>query len=333
MGQNHLRVLRSFAGNGVSVAAAVDPDAAKRERVLQGMPEARGYASLEEALASEQLDFACIASPIEHLADTATCAVQAGLHVLVEKPMAVDRAQAQRLIAQTWNPSQVFAVGLVERCNPAVRALKERLAAGQIGHVLQMHARRLSPFPNRTAMAGVVADLATHDIDVMRYLTGAEIERVYAETASVAGDSREDLVCATMRFDNGMTGLLESNWITPTKVRQLAVTGDRGMFIVDYLTQDLTFFEHPTKANVWSPLAGLRGGGEGDMIRYAINRSEPLRNEWEGFLEAASRGGGPPATSEDGLAAVSVAEAIRLSGERLEPVAPERHRSVEISLT
>jgi UDP-N-acetylglucosamine 3-dehydrogenase len=332
MGQNHLRVLSSFAGDGVSVAAAVDPDAARRERVLQGLAGARGYASLEEALASEQLDFACIATPIGHLADAATCALQAGLHVLVEKPMAADRAQAERLIAQTCSPSQVFAVGLVERCNPAVRALKERLVAGQIGHVLQMHARRLSPFPSRAAMAGVAADLATHDIDVMRYLTGAEIERVYAETASAVGDSGEDLVCATMRFDNGMTGLLESNWISPTKVRQLAVTGDRGMFVVDYLTQDLTFFGHPTKANVWSPLAGLRGGGEGDMIRYALNRSEPLRNEWEGFLAAASNGAGPPATSEDGLAAVSVAEAIRLSGELLEPVVPERQRPAEISL-
>jgi predicted dehydrogenase len=332
MGQNHLRVLGSFASDGVSVAAVVDPDAVKRERVLQGLREARGYASLEEALGSEQLDFACIATPIGHLADAATCAVQAGLHVLVEKPMAADRAQAERLVAHTSNPSQVLAVGLVERCNPAVRALKERLAAGQIGHVLQMHARRLSPFPSRTAMAGVALDLATHDIDVMRYLTGAEIERVYAETASAVGDLGEDLVCATMRFDNGMTGLLEANWISPTKVRQLTVTGDRGMFVVDYLTQDLTFFEHPTKANVWSPLAGLRGGGEGDMIRYAINRSEPLRNEWEGFLAAASSGRRPPATTEDGLAAVSVAEAIRLSGGRLEPVVPERRRPVEISV-
>jgi UDP-N-acetylglucosamine 3-dehydrogenase len=238
--------------------------------------------------------------------------------------MAVDCAQAEQLIAPTRSRQQVFAVGLIERCNPAVRALKERLMAGQVGDVLQMHARRLSPFPNRAARAGVALDLATHDIDVMRYLTGAEIERVYAETASRAADNGEDLVCATMRFDNGMTGLLESNWISPTKVRQLTVTGDRGMFVVDYLTQDLTFFEHPTKANVWEPLAGLRGGGEGDMIRYAINRCEPLRVEWEGFFAAASSGRRPLATREDGCAALSVAEAIGLSGERLEPVFPRK---------
>jgi predicted dehydrogenase len=103
------------------------------------------------------------------------------------------------------------------------------------------------------------------------------------------------------------------------------------MFVVDYLTQDLTFFEHPTKANVWSPLAELRGEGEGDMIRYALTRSEPLRNEWEGFLAAVSSGGQPPATSEDGLATVSVAEAIRLSCERVEPVAPATQRREVIS--
>jgi UDP-N-acetylglucosamine 3-dehydrogenase len=251
--------------------------------------------------------------------------------VLVEKPMAVDCAQAEQMIARTRARQQVFAVGFVERCNPAVRALKERLTAGQVGAVLQIHARRLSPFPHRAAMAGVALDLATHDIDVMRYLTGAEVERVYAETASGGADDRVDLVCATMRFDNGMLGLLESNWISPTKVRQLTVTGDRGMFVVDYLTQDLTFFEHPTKANVWVPLAGLRGGGEGDMVRYAIDRREPLRVQWEGFFAAASSGGRPLATREDGSAALSVAEAIELSGDRQEPVFP-RKRLAEISV-
>ena len=89
-------------------------------------------------------------------------------------------------------------------------------------------------------------------------------------------------------------GLLETNWMTPTKVRQISVLGERGMLVVDYLTQDLTLYEHPTRATEWDALAGIRGGGEGDMIRFALDRREPLRVQWEQFL-AAVRDGRPGA--------------------------------------
>ena len=151
-----------------------------------------------------------------------------------------------------------------------------------------MHARRLSPFPNRMSMHGVALDLATHDIDVMRYLSGDEVARVFAETARAARRARGPAV-RDLRFDDGTTGLLETNWVTPTKVRQLSVTGEHGMFVLDYLTQDLFFYAHPTTGNEWDALAGMRGGGEGDMMRYALQRREPLRVEWEAFLAAVRR--------------------------------------------
>jgi predicted dehydrogenase len=324
MGQNHLRVLGSLGAFDVSVAAAVDPDRDRRNAALRGLIDCRGYDSLDEALAAEELDFACIAAPVEHLAVAAAAALRAGLHVLVEKPMASSLSEARELLALADTLPQVLMVGLVERCNPAIRALMERLAAGQAGQIMQMHARRLSPFPNRSAMAGVALDLVTHDVDVMRYLSGSEVCRVFAETVAGAGGATEDLVCATMRFENGTTGVVESNWITPTKVRQLTVTGDRGMFVVDYLSQDLTFYEHPTKATKWEPLAGMRGGGEGNMIRYAIERWEPLRVEWESFLTAIRTGRPPLARGEDGYAALSIADAIRASGTRHEVAAPTR---------
>ncbi len=153
-----------------------------------------------------------------------------------------------------------------------------------------MHARRLSPFPNREGSQGVALDLATHDIDVMRYVTGQEVARVSAETATpLSADGHEDLLCATLRFDDDTIGLSETNWMTPTKVRQLTVLGERGMFIVDYLTQDLILYEHhPNKATEWDQLAAIRGGGEGDMIRFALDRREPLAVEWEQFLDAGA---------------------------------------------
>ena len=125
-----------------------------------------------------------------------------------------------------------------------------------------------------------------------------------------SSEHSDDLICAVMRFDSGTTGLLEVNWITPTKVRELSVLGEGGMFVVNYLTQDLTFYEHPTKSTEWDQLAGMHGGGEGDMIRYALERREPLRLQWEAFIDAVGRGGPAPVDGLDGLATLSTARAI-----------------------
>jgi UDP-N-acetylglucosamine 3-dehydrogenase len=156
----------------------------------------------------------------------------------------------------------------------------------------------------------------------MRHITGQEVVRVFAETGERAGDEVEDLVCATLRFEDDSTGLLEVNWLTPTKVRELSVTGERGMFVVDYLTQDLRFFEHPSEAIEWEALGVVRGSDEGDMIRYAIARREPLLVQWEAFLAALREGGAPPVPGREGLAALSIATAIRKAGREHEPVVP-----------
>lgn len=289
---------------------------------MSGRATWRAYDSLDDALEAETLDFAVIATPIAELVPSAVSALRSGLHVLVEKPMAPNADGARLLLDEAERGGRVLMVGLVERCNPAVITLKRKLAEGQAGRILQMHARRLSPFPNRAQMAGVALDLATHDIDVMRYITGAEVDRVFAETASGVGPGDEDLVCATLRFEGGTTGLLETNWITPTKVRQLAVTGERGMFVIDYLTQDLTFYEHPTTPTVWEPLAGMLSGGEGNVIQYAMERREPLQVEWEGFLAAVREEEPAPMSGFDGLATLSTAEAIQESGARHESITP-----------
>jgi predicted dehydrogenase len=185
-----------------------------------------------------------------------------------------------------------------------------------------MHARRLSPFPDRDSIRGVALDLATHDIDVMRYLTGAEVDRLFAETSQRTPDGAEDLLCATLRFENDTNGLLEVNWLTPTKVRELTVTGERGMFHVDYLTQNLYFYENPLQPTEWDALAGIRGPGEGDMVRYALPRREPLRVEWEAFLDALRQGLPAPVTGLDGLAALSTARAIQEAGREHRVVVP-----------
>jgi UDP-N-acetylglucosamine 3-dehydrogenase len=320
MGSHHLRVL--LALDGVEVAAVVDPDPERRAAAEHSRPGLRAYDSLEEALDRERLDFAALAVPVVELPRCAHAVLAAGVHVLVEKPMAPSEEDALAIIKDADSRGLVLGVGHVERFNPAVVALKRKLEQGLIGPIYQMHARRLSPFPDRDSMRGVALDLATHDIDVMRYLTGNEVERVFAETSQRRTDRAEDLLCATLRFEDETTGLLEVNWLTPTKVRELTVTGELGMCQVDYLTQNLLFYEHPVQQTEWDALAGMRGPGEGDMVRYALARREPLRVEWEAFIGALRTGEPPPVSGLDGLAALSTARAIQAAGSTHEAAVP-----------
>jgi predicted dehydrogenase len=320
MGSVHLRVLGQI--DDVEVVAGVDPDPDRRALAARRHPGLQAFATLADAVRHARPDFVCLATPAAALPVLAHEALEAGLPVLVEKPLAPTEEAALAVVRDAEARGLLLAVGHVERCNPAVIAVKEKVDAGVIGGIYQLHARRLSPFPDRDSMLGVSLDLATHDIDVMRYVTGSEVERVFAETARRLHDSAEDLIAATLRFGSGATGLLEVNWLTPTKVRELTVTGEEGTFVLNYLTQELSHYQHPTKRNRWDALASMRGGGEGDMVRYAIERREPLRVEWEAFLAALREQGRPLADGWDGYAAMSTALAIQRAGRAHEVVTP-----------
>jgi UDP-N-acetylglucosamine 3-dehydrogenase len=320
MGMHHLRVLRSVPG--CTVVAVVDPEHERRSRARPAEGTTADHESLSDAIGRHEADFACIAVPVDRLPALAREALEAGLAVLVEKPLAPTETEAEELIEFAEERSLMLSVGHVERFNPAVVALKEKLAQNSLGRIYQLHARRLSPYPDRRHLSGVALDLATHDLDVMRHVTGKEVIRVFAETAQRGGGDVEDLVCASLRFEDDSTGLLEVNWLSPTKVRELTVTGEGGMFVVNYLTQDLRFFEHPRESIEWEALGLVRGSDEGDMIKYAIPRREPLVVQWDAFLGALRAGGAAPVPGREGLAALSIAVAIRKAGREHEPVVP-----------
>ena len=102
--------------------------------------------------------------------------------------------------------------------------------SGELGRVFQIDARRQGPFPARVGDVGVVIDLAVHDVDIMRYVTGAEVSRISAETENRIHSTYEDLLVSLVRLDDGTVGTLIINWLTPTKIRELAVTGEGGLF-------------------------------------------------------------------------------------------------------
>jgi len=197
-----------------------------------------------------------------------------------------------------------------------VIALKEQLAQGALGQVFQLDARRQGPFPTRINDVGVVIDLAVHDLDIFRYVSGSEIVRVYAEIQQQLHTTREDLVHAVVRLGGGAVGSLGINWLTPTKIRELSVLGACGMFVVNYLTQDLYFYQNATaNGGEWDTLRVLRGVSEGQMVRPVIAKKEPLRAEQEAFLQAVEQCRPAPISGFDGLRALELAQAVVRSGE------------------
>ncbi len=287
MGRNHARVYKQMPD--VELAAVADLDSARTGEVAR-LHGARAYADYGVMLKEIQPDVVTVAVPTRAHCQVVLDALEAGCHVLVEKPIAATIEEGRQIIDRAVELDRVLAVGHIERYNPAVIELKRRLDDGELGEIFQIHARRLGPFPQRVSDVGVIVDLVPHDLDLMRYLLGANVQRMYAETQQKIHTAHEDLFSGLVRFENGVMGVLNTSWLTPTKVREITVTGQRGMFLANLLTQDLYFYENAEAGGPdWSLLSLLRGVGEGQMVRLQLQRREPLRAELDAFIAAAQR--------------------------------------------
>jgi UDP-N-acetylglucosamine 3-dehydrogenase len=312
MGKNHARVYTELPDVQLVGVADADGELAGAVGKRLGV---KAYQDYQEMLAAEHPEAVSIAVPTALHMEVAMAAMQAGADILIEKPIAATVDEAKFLIEQASVSGRKLMVGHIARFNPAIQVLKQKLEAGALGRIFQIICRRVGPFPARIRDVGVVVDLAPHDLDIMRYLTGLEPLRVYAETEQRIHTQHEDLMSGLLRFPDGVTGTLEINWLTPTKVREVLVLGERGLFRVDDLTQDLYFYENEqANGTLWPALQNLKGVSEGSMIRFALQRYEPLKAELQGFLKAVQQDSPVPVSGADGLAALRLALALVESG-------------------
>lgn len=311
MGRNHMRVLNDL--EDVELVGVADADLTTAERAARRF-HIPSYNSYAELLDTERPNGVVVAVPTILHRDVTLEAISRGVHVLVEKPIAFTEVEGREMIEAGAQAGLILTVGHIERYNPAILELHKRLQAAELGRVFQMHARRLGPFPPRVRDVGVVIDLATHDVDIMRFLSGSDVVRVHAETARRIHTEHEDLLSGLLRFANDSIGVLDINWLTPTKIRELTVTGERGMFHVNYLTQDLYFYENNYARTDWDTISTIDGVSEGDMVRLRIEKTEPLRVELDRFVRAIRGEQVSIVSGEDGLAALRVARKIVESG-------------------
>lgn len=302
MGRHHARVLGSL--DGVELVAVADPGG-DQHKVAGG----RQVFETVEQLIELGIDYCMVAVPTIYHEQIGLALAAAGVHAIIEKPLAHDTASAQRLAEAFADAGLVGATGHIERYNPALQQARSRLEAGELGEVYQVQTRRQGPFPARIADVGVVKDLGTHDIDLTTWVTQQTFTAVSARTAYKSGRQHEDLVAIVGQLSNGTVTSHLVNWLSPLKERVTIITGERGTFVADTLTADLTFHANGQVQTTWGDIARFRGVTEGDVVRYAFAKPEPLRVEHENFRDAVLGKDADIVTMEQGMATVRVAEA------------------------
>ena len=318
MGAYHVETWERLPG--ARVVAVAEPDESAAAACIGRRPIDR-HAAWEELVARPDVDAVTVSTPTELHCEVTLAALAEGKHVLVEKPIAATVPEALRMSSAARAAGRKLMVGHVERFNPAVRAVAQLLREDRVGRVFRAAAVRVGPLPLRVTDAGVAIDLATHDLDIMQFVLGRDITRVYAEGTRFSHPTQEDMISCLLRFgDDGPFGLLDVNWLTPEKKRELTVIGEGGMLSASYITQDVWFTESTEASTGWEELARVRGDAEGAAVRFALRKVEPLRAELEAFADCILDDTPEPVTAYEGCRALVAALAVRDSAFHSRPI-------------
>ena len=305
MGSDHAAILGASAAADLAVACDLDTSVTAR------LPRGTVFTTdLDAALATPGLEAVIVATPPGHHLTAVRAAVERGLAVFCEKPIAgalTDADEIARLAAGSGRP---VVIGHVMRFDPRYRALQSAVAAGHLGRLVQLSIRTLAPAWEGVLLAGRVTlavEMAVHGLDLLRWLAG-DIERVYAEESAtgVAGEGRPDALSVTVRFASGAVGTLDTNWALPSETgvnlsHHFMAVGADGLAWIDGRdagTGILSTAAAPQFPLTWShrdPAGGMQG---------------VVRTEVEHFLHMVRDGRPWPVTAQDARAALAAALAV-----------------------
>jgi UDP-N-acetylglucosamine 3-dehydrogenase len=297
-GRNHIRVYNDLGNASIIAIADMNTATAKEfgERYSVDW-----YTEPEKIFERDDVEAVSICTPTVTHADLAMQAIEAGKHVLVEKPMTNTTDEAKELINAAKKRGVHLAVGFVERFNPAVSEAMNIISKGEVGEVILAHTRRVSRRPLRIGDVGVIKDLAIHDIDIVNQLFKSKAKTVFASAGSIAHDF-EDYANIIVCFDNNRSAFIETNWLTPRKVRTLTITGTEGLITVEYITQQIIV---ENNERLYQPF---------------LDYGEPLLRELDSFVNSILNDESPEVRGEDGLRALEISEAAIQSAKSGKPV-------------
>ena len=302
MGRNHARLLDEL--EGTELVSIFDPMA----KDLNSVYGVEATDNLEELLASN-LDYCVVSSPTGTHAEMALALADRGIPALIEKPIAASVPEGQKIISAFATASILGGVGHIERFNPAVQGLKAQLDKGLLGEVFQITTRRTGPFTGRVADVGVVKDLASHDIDLVSWISNSRYQTVDARTTHRSGREHEDLLVAIATLENGTVVNHMVNWLSPYKERVTTVLGEKGLLVADTLNLTLTLIENGHSHRARDEFKGFKGVSEGEVTEFVVGDIEPLKLEHLSFQADLLSGGSMESVSlEAGLEVLRVAE-------------------------
>jgi predicted dehydrogenase len=339
-GSKHVRVLSSLAD--VSQIVVVDPDQRACRAIAGAFPNVAVAADLEEAL--DRADAVIVASPPREHFPIALAALRAGCHVLVEKPLTTNIADARALVSEADQRALTLMVGHTFEFNPAVHELRRRVDAGELGAVRYVHSARLSLGLFREDV-NVIWDLAPHDISIMNYVLRSTPSSVTAWGSSHVARGIVDLAYFQLEYsDRNVTGYGHVSWLDPRKVRQVTVVGSRKMALYDDLADErLRIFDRGVEPPVDRDSGPSTTHGVplsyryGDIVSPHINFQEPLMLEDRNFIDCALGRAEVVDSGASGVAVIAVLDAIDrsiASGGRItvECPSPEPSRSPTVVL-
>jgi UDP-N-acetylglucosamine 3-dehydrogenase len=282
MGFNHARVLRQLADEGLVEFIGVSDISYERALNVAKIFKTNAFKQYEDLFG--KIDAVIVSTPTETHRDIAMSFIEYGINVLVEKPIASNVKEALELIDKS-NKKGVL------------------LMVGHVGELVTFTAKRVGPFSSRVARTSVIIDLAIHDIDVINSIVGLEVNRIYARSRRIHHDSNDDdygLIVLT--YNSGIDATIETNRLTPYKLRTLEVVGTRGVAVVSYLDQKITIYD-------------------GEWIREAvIQRDEPLKLELINFIKSIDGIEKPIVTKEQAAYALLIAEIAVESSKKNKPI-------------
>ncbi len=299
MGQNHVRVYSKIKNaNLLAISDLMKGTLAEVSKEYNTV----GYVDYGNILEMQEIDAVSVCVPTTYHFEVVMGAIEQGKHVLVEKPIAFTLDEAKEMVDAARDAGVKLATGHVERFNPAVIEAKRLIDEGVIGEIVSASAKRVGPFPPRIKDVGVTIDLAIHEVDIMFHLFDSPVSNVYANMGSRLEKCEfEDHAELMMKFENGTVGVLETNWLTPYKKRQLEIIGVDGIISIDYIDQEVEVYgKNAQKVNV--------------------EHKEPLKEELDSFLSAIINDEEPRITGEDGIHALKVVLAAMKSAKSKNPI-------------
>lgn len=315
-GPNHIRAFQQL--EEAAVVACCDPDGAALARSVSAF-HINGYDDISKMVGREDLDAVVIAAPVVAHSALTLYALDNGLDVLCEKPLDTSAAAAEAMDSCAKKNRRILMVGHVFLYNDGIRALK-RACEEELGGITYAYSRRTSLGPVRYDV-GALADLATHDISIINYLMGEWTPKVAGcFRGFVAGNEREDVAFATLRYRWSKFAHLHVSWIDPVKVRQIVVVGEERMAVWDDLDPrnplaicDKKLEVTKEKFELGSLAAFKMKERHGGVTMPAVSAAEPLKNQARAFVEAVRTREAPLSDGQTGVEVARTLEALMAS--------------------